>query len=255
MNEIEEHHIENIAEKKKKKKKKKKEMDGVERRRQRWRQLKQRLGFKGMGCCGSSWGLRVSDMATREEEEQEELTHQEYYQEQPIRRHVGQIQANSNTQPPCVGQIQANFNVYPPWVAQIPANSVVYSPWLAQTPANSDVYPPRVGQIPGNSGVNLATALAAERHMREVGPTTGAPLKSLMRMFEETDGVDFKKRKKRENAGEIDSLCCVCMERNKGAAFIPCGHTYCRVCSGELWLNRGSCPLCNRKINQILDIF
>ncbi|RWW02053.1 hypothetical protein GW17_00034871 [Ensete ventricosum] len=50
-------------------------------------------------------------------------------------------------------------------------------------------------------------------------------------------------------------VCCVCMVRHKAAAFIPCGHTFCRLCSRELWVNRGSCPLCNGYILEILDIF
>ncbi|KAL5702622.1 hypothetical protein ACHQM5_027818 [Ranunculus cassubicifolius] len=50
-------------------------------------------------------------------------------------------------------------------------------------------------------------------------------------------------------------VCCVCMVRHKGAAFIPCGHTFCRLCSRELWVNRGNCPLCNGYILEILDIF
>ncbi|KAI3884172.1 hypothetical protein MKX03_013085 [Papaver bracteatum] len=49
--------------------------------------------------------------------------------------------------------------------------------------------------------------------------------------------------------------CCVCMIRPKGAAFIPCGHTFCRLCSRKLWVNRGNCPLCNTFILEILDIF
>lgn len=55
--------------------------------------------------------------------------------------------------------------------------------------------------------------------------------------------------------GGLDPLCCVCMVRRKGAAFIPCGHTFCRLCTRELWVGRGSCPLCNRYIIEILDIF
>lgn len=50
-------------------------------------------------------------------------------------------------------------------------------------------------------------------------------------------------------------VCCVCMIRRKGAAFIPCGHTFCRLCSRELLTSRGSCPLCNAVIVDILDIF
>ncbi|KAJ8558251.1 hypothetical protein K7X08_005017 [Anisodus acutangulus] len=54
--------------------------------------------------------------------------------------------------------------------------------------------------------------------------------------------------------GEYNN-CCVCMVRHKGAAFIPCGHTFCRLCSRELWVQRGNCPLCNNFILEVLDIF
>ncbi|XP_019189550.1 PREDICTED: uncharacterized protein LOC109183977 isoform X2 [Ipomoea nil] len=50
--------------------------------------------------------------------------------------------------------------------------------------------------------------------------------------------------------------CCVCMVRHKGEAFDPCGHTFCRLCSRELWAEKGkTCPLCNNFILEILDIF
>ncbi|KAG8048019.1 hypothetical protein GUJ93_ZPchr0008g12618 [Zizania palustris] len=49
--------------------------------------------------------------------------------------------------------------------------------------------------------------------------------------------------------------CCVCMTRAKGAAFIPCGHTFCRTCARELLAGRGRCPLCNAAILDVLDIF
>ena len=55
--------------------------------------------------------------------------------------------------------------------------------------------------------------------------------------------------------GVQEYTCCVCMVRHKGAAFIPCGHTFCRLCSRELWVSRGNCPLCNGFILEILDIF
>ncbi|CAI9086855.1 OLC1v1020775C1 [Oldenlandia corymbosa var. corymbosa] len=135
------------------------------------------------------------------------------------------------------------------------------------------------GDAPAPSGMNLAAALAAERQFRaaqefegfsqspttrlsdvnnnQVGAATqreqGTPLRmSLMKLLEETDGCDEEMK---EGAAGVDSMCCVCMGRKRGAAFIPCGHTFCRVCSRELWLNRGLCPLCNRTILEILDIF
>lgn len=109
-----------------------------------------------------------------------------------------------------------------------------------------------------SSGMNLAAALAAERQMRGTEETTGGeratPWRvSLMKLLEETE-VESESTTTTVMEGS-DSVCCVCMGRKKGAAFIPCGHTFCRVCSRELWLNRGNCPLCNRSILEILDIF
>lgn len=188
-------------------------MDGGGRGRGRWKNLKQRLGLKGMGFCGSPWSVGAFEMEDALE------------QQEPVSN--GGVGGQISAPPPCVGQIPA-------------------------------------------TGMNLATALAAERNLRPAGPTIDAAattnggtmptftqLRSLMGLFEETDGEDRKRREreKQRGGGGIDEVCCVCMERNKGAAFIPCGHTYCRVCSREVWLNRGSCPLCNRSITEILDIF
>ncbi|XP_068655142.1 uncharacterized protein [Aristolochia californica] len=96
---------------------------------------------------------------------------------------------------------------------------------------------------------------------------------SLMTLLEQADrhsvplegGSDGEKESSAEEADEdeeenyIDEggeyVCCVCMVRHKGAAFIPCGHTFCRLCSRELWVSRGNCPLCNGYILEILDIF
>ncbi|CAH8315357.1 unnamed protein product [Eruca vesicaria subsp. sativa] len=113
------------------------------------------------------------------------------------------------------------------------------------------------------SGMNLAAALEAERY--NGGDSTESAVDmtprrvSLMRLLDETaEIVDDDGRRETEVLTALtgsDSVCCVCMGRKKGAAFIPCGHTFCRVCSRELWLNRGSCPLCNRPIIEILDIF
>lgn len=58
-----------------------------------------------------------------------------------------------------------------------------------------------------------------------------------------------------EDGRGIEHTWCVCMVRHKDAAFIPCGHIFCRLCSRELWVERGNCPLCNGFILEILDIF
>ncbi|KAK8946489.1 hypothetical protein KSP39_PZI006787 [Platanthera zijinensis] len=59
----------------------------------------------------------------------------------------------------------------------------------------------------------------------------------------------------KDGGGEMASECCVCMVRHKGGGFIPCGHTFCRLCSRELSVSRGNCPLCSSFVLEILDIF
>ncbi|KAF3975202.1 hypothetical protein CMV_001545 [Castanea mollissima] len=189
----------------------------------RWRNLKQRLGFKGMGCCRATWSPTSSTLAILENHEEEEEEEEE-------------------------SELVTNVNV------NVNVNHVHQAPSTA-------------------TGMNLAMALAAERNSRDENVNVGHPatqVKTLMRLIEETDGVDWRKKRRKDKSSSNNNnnnnkkgvedtnsnwVCCVCMERSKGAAFIPCGHTFCRVCSRELWLNRGSCPICNRSILEILDIF
>ncbi|CAL1407217.1 unnamed protein product [Linum trigynum] len=191
-----------------------------------WKNLKRRLTFRGLsGCCGgaaAAWaiagpGVIISDPEEQggEEGEEEETTGG--------------------------GDEREDVPMMPITLRQL------------------------IGARP--SGMNLAMALAEERNLR--GPN-GGDSKTLMRLIEETDGSDWRMTKRRREDEPLegvlatdkkkeeeggDSLCCVCMERDKGAAFIPCGHTFCRVCSRDLWAHRGCCPVCNRPILEILDIF
>ncbi|MED6106149.1 hypothetical protein PIB30_002040 [Stylosanthes scabra] len=74
--------------------------------------------------------------------------------------------------------------------------------------------------------------------------------------FEDAIECEVEEEKcEEEGASIVERNCCVCMVRHRGAAFIPCGHTFCRLCSREVWVNRGNCPLCNNFILEILDIF
>lgn len=127
-----------------------------------------------------------------------------------------------------------------------------------------------------------AAAAAAEEEaaatMEMAAPPEPEPVRmSLMDLLEETDrqmGLvgsrytmsmgdddfeeeeeDAEEEEEGEEEGGMEYNCCVCMVRSKGAAFIPCGHTFCRLCSRELWVQRGNCPLCNGFILEILDIF
>ncbi|XP_022759875.1 uncharacterized protein LOC111306234 [Durio zibethinus] len=207
----------------------------IDRTMTKWKNLKQRLGLKAMGCCGATWTprARISTISILLEDEDEEAAERQ----QVIMSRSGNVVNNR------IQNRRENSASTPLLVGQQP-----------------------VVVTPGNSGMNLAMALAAERNMRgnNVVPSP-TQVKTLMRLIEETEGVDWNnyKKKRKDNVvvhvegggGSCDWMCCVCMERKKGAAFIPCGHTFCRVCSREVWLDRGSCPVCNRSILDILDIF
>lgn len=58
-----------------------------------------------------------------------------------------------------------------------------------------------------------------------------------------------------DDESAMEHTCCICMVKHKGAAFIPCGHSFCRMCSRELMVAKGNCPLCNNFILEILEIF
>ncbi|KAJ9169179.1 hypothetical protein P3X46_020640 [Hevea brasiliensis] len=184
-------------------------MEGVHGRRRKTRMsLKERLGLRGLGCCGATWGYKSTAISVRDDEEEAPEQEQE---------EIEVINAGPN-----------------------PSEGI------------SDPGCPATTSILASSGMNLAAALAAERQLREanaIGPSTNG-------LLGEVDGGDGEvgAENERGSAGS-DTVCCVCMVSKKGTAFIPCGHTYCRVCSRVLWLNRGSCPLCNRSILEILDIF
>ncbi|KAI9077699.1 hypothetical protein K1719_016753 [Acacia pycnantha] len=65
--------------------------------------------------------------------------------------------------------------------------------------------------------------------------------------FDEDEDDDY------EEGEEHD--CCVCMVKHRGASFEPCGHSFCRMCSRELIVSKGNCPLCNNFILEILEVF
>ncbi|KAG8057301.1 hypothetical protein GUJ93_ZPchr0002g26093 [Zizania palustris] len=73
----------------------------------------------------------------------------------------------------------------------------------------------------------------------------------------EEDAASEERRNKgcATGRGGVGGRCCVCMARGKAAAFIPCGHTFCRACARELRSGRGRCPLCNAAIHDVLNLF
>ncbi|MCE2055756.1 hypothetical protein HAX54_043348 [Datura stramonium] len=86
---------------------------------------------------------------------------------------------------------------------------------------------------------------------------------SLMALLAESEGSSYmmgEDEDEDEDEGVAEVIggdlnnCCVCQVRHKGAAFVPCGHSFCRLCSRELWVEGANCPLCNNFILEILDI-
>ncbi|KAJ4976356.1 hypothetical protein NE237_001462 [Protea cynaroides] len=218
----------------------------------RWRFLKDRLGFKGLGCCGASWGFNSSDMPVRESDDEEE--EREERDQRPEMDMEMEEEMDGVLDPGCVGEDR-------------PASGMNLAMALAAERHLRAIQDLEGENVEPASNSDAAPAAPAAM-MGSTSSVPGTPLTlrvSLMRLLEEEgDGGDGvagggegdRDGEKGGGEGEgTEGMCCVCMGRRKGAAFIPCGHTFCRVCSREVWLNRGSCPLCNRSIHEILDIF
>lgn len=115
-----------------------------------------------------------------------------------------------------------------------------------------------------------AEAEAAEKAQQEEDEKSSM---SLMDLLEETDramGFEGTKYRMGEEADEeyseeddeeedggggVENNCCVCMVKHRGQAFVPCGHSFCRMCSREMMIQKGTCPLCNNFIVEILEVF
>ncbi|KAG9445705.1 hypothetical protein H6P81_011833 [Aristolochia fimbriata] len=124
--------------------------------------------------------------------------------------------------------------------------------------------------VPAPDGASSSGGEEPAGGAAEVAEEEAPPVRvSLMALLEQTDrqsaplsddggkdsGTEEEEEEEEESGEGAEYACCVCMVRHKGAAFIPCGHTFCRLCSRELWVSRGNCPLCNGYILEILDIF
>ncbi|XP_057780212.1 uncharacterized protein LOC130998825 [Salvia miltiorrhiza] len=89
----------------------------------------------------------------------------------------------------------------------------------------------------------------------EEQPVQKMSLLSLLAEEDDEYGMDEEDEEEEEEGGGANISCSICMVRHKGAAFEPCGHSFCRLCSREMWVQGGNCPLCNNYVLEILDIF
>ncbi|KAK9151551.1 hypothetical protein Syun_009860 [Stephania yunnanensis] len=242
----------------------------------KWRVLKDRLSFKGMACCGGG-GLsrsntlqRPSDMIERDNEEEEE----EQHQQEEVIIELDQVM-NSIENQACGDEIINPLTATPTGMnlasalaaerqlrAQVDINQSQlggghHHDESGDTPNHTTTTSSTTSSTP-NSAVAIGIINGITSNNLDEGMAAKTSRVSLMALLEEGEKEEREMRCSRSsisNGDEMGGMCCVCMGRRKGAAFIPCGHTFCRVCSRELWLNRGSCPLCNRSILEILDIY
>ncbi|WOK98252.1 hypothetical protein Cni_G06962 [Canna indica] len=126
---------------------------------------------------------------------------------------------------------------------------------LAAAPIVDDDDDGEIGILPDDGEIGILPSLQEDHERKEAAPPAAVEDDAWPRcsMVSSEEGAE------EERGGELGGggarLCCVCMGRPRGAAFIPCGHTFCRLCARELWMSRGNCPLCNHPIFDILDIF
>ncbi|XP_010547084.1 PREDICTED: uncharacterized protein LOC104818961 [Tarenaya hassleriana] len=73
--------------------------------------------------------------------------------------------------------------------------------------------------------------------------------------YDEEDGDEYDEDDENREEDEGEFNCCVCSVKIKGAAFIPCGHTFCKLCSKELLVQEGHCPVCSTFVIEFLEIF
>ncbi|AES70946.1 E3 ubiquitin-protein ligase bre1 [Medicago truncatula] len=118
-------------------------------------------------------------------------------------------------------------------------------------------------------------AEAAAEAEAEAEAATGPPTMSLMDLLGETDremGLegsryilsdeedfsddDYEEGEDDEDGeSALEHTCSICMVKHKGTALAACGHSFCRMCSRELLVSKGNCPLCNNFVLEILEIF
>uniref|UniRef100_A0A1D1XC26 RING-type E3 ubiquitin transferase n=1 Tax=Anthurium amnicola TaxID=1678845 RepID=A0A1D1XC26_9ARAE len=78
---------------------------------------------------------------------------------------------------------------------------------------------------------------------------------AAQRQEQDNEGSDGKSEKGSENARRdrpLPDLCVICLEHEYNAVFVPCGHMCCCThCSSHLH----NCPLCRRRIEQVVKTF
>ncbi|KAH8066363.1 hypothetical protein JL722_801 [Aureococcus anophagefferens] len=54
---------------------------------------------------------------------------------------------------------------------------------------------------------------------------------------------------------EDQTLCAVCLDATKNAAFVPCGHRACRACADRCRAGDAGCPVCRAPVVDVIRVF
>jgi hypothetical protein len=86
----------------------------------------------------------------------------------------------------------------------------------------------------------------------------GSVLSDFLQKEEEATGLSDERIE--QNAQDIqvrgEDSCCVCMDKRKDAALVPCGHkVMCLACAQLLQARERKCPVCRRSIDNVVRVF
>ncbi|KAE8664841.1 hypothetical protein F3Y22_tig00112738pilonHSYRG00633 [Hibiscus syriacus] len=120
--------------------------------------------------------------------------------------------------------------------------------------------------VASQEAAEAAAAVAKQEEAEKNGsPESEEPVKmSLMDLLGdeyEEDDEEEEEEEEQEDEEEIvqskgiEFTCSICNVNISSSAYMPCAHTFCRLCSKELSVQRGSCPLCTAYVSEILHIF
>ncbi|KAG9153467.1 hypothetical protein Leryth_018726 [Lithospermum erythrorhizon] len=107
----------------------------------------------------------------------------------------------------------------------------------------------------GSSGGGKPVKMSLMALLAETDKEMGLDGSKYMMDDDDFDQEEEEEEEQQTYKKEKFNHCSVCMVRHHGDAFAACGHTFCRLCSRELSIERGNCPLCNNFILEILDVF
>lgn len=116
--------------------------------------------------------------------------------------------------------------------------------------AMSDARAQELFLSPGYGG---ARSLVAACRSRRAADAVVAVLEALPRKNETGETA----RNVGSRAEELElGECCICLDRGKSHAFLPCGHLcVCMDCASFVTAMRGSCPICRRDVQVGVHIF